>query len=166
MVIALAAAVASFSCNVEHARYSMRTAQDITATFRAVNTARDANGIDYWPSHLAFRIHMGKTNRTYWFLPWPGGTDDQQNLASTTDVDAPDWKPPKPDDGPRPLGDFDYIATDAQYNVIDSIPRRGGVAPAHILIPRLGDGLWHQVRELNPRDGAPKQFFDLVSCSK
>lgn len=124
-----------------------------------------ANGWDDWPSHVAFRVHMGKTNRTYWFLPWPGGTDDLQHLASTTDVDAPDWKPPNPDDGPRPLGDFDYIATDAQYNVIDGIPHRGGSAPAHILIPRLGDALWHQVAELNPRDGAPKQFFDLVHCS-
>ncbi len=143
----------------------MRTAPSITASFRNVNTAKAASGWDDWPSHLAFRVHMGKTNRTYWFLPWPGGADDLQHLASTTDVDAPDWKPPNPDGGPRPLGDFDYIATDAQYNVIDSIPHRGDTAPAHILIPRLGDALWHQVAELNPRDGAPKQFFDLVACS-
>ena len=165
MVFAFAAAVASLSCPLEHARYSMRTAPDITAGFQDVNTGRDPDGWDDWPSHVAFRIHMGKTNRTYWFLPWPGGTDDQQHLASTTDVGARDWKPPNSDDGPRPLGDFDYIATDARYNVIDSIPHQGGAAPAHILIPRLGDALWHQVRDLSPRDGAPKQFFDLVGCS-
>src|SRR3954454_10322165 len=165
MVIGLAAAIASLSCTVERAHYSMRTAPDITASFRDVNTARAANGWDDWPSHVAFRIHMGKTNRTYWFLPWPGGTDDLQNLASTTDVEAPDWKPPSPDGGPRPLGDFNYIATDARYNVIDSIPHRGGKAPAHILIPRLGDALRHPVAARNPRDRAPKQFFDLVGCS-
>jgi hypothetical protein len=165
MLLALAAAVASLSCTVERARYSMRTAPDITASFRDVDTAKAANGWDDWPSHVAFRIHIGKTNRTYWFLPWPGGTNDLQNLASTTDVDAPDWKPPNPDGGPRPLGDFDYIATDAQYNVIDDIPRRGGIAPAHILIPGLGDSLWHQSADPSRREGAPKQFFDLVGCS-
>jgi hypothetical protein len=166
MVIALAAAVASLSCTVEHARYSLRTAPDITASFRDVNTARAANGWDDWPSHVAFRVHMGRTNRTYWFLPWSGGTDGQQHLASTTDVDAPDWKPPDPDGGPRPLGDFDYVATDARYSVLESIPHRGGIAPAHILIPRLGDALWHQVKSLNPRHGAPRQFFDLLSCTR
>lgn len=165
MLVAFAAVVAALSCNVEHARYSLRTAPDITASFRDVTTSRAAGSFDDWPSHVAFRIHMGKTNRTYWFLPWPGGSDDLQHLASTTDVDAPSWKPPNPDNGPRPLGDFDYIATDARYNIIDSIPHRGGFAPAHILIPRLGDALGHQVADLNPRDRAPKQFFDLVGCS-
>lgn len=159
MIIALAAAVAALSCDVEHARYVLRTAPDITATFRDVDTPID------WPSQLAFRLHFARTNRTYWFLPWPGGTDDLQNLASTTDVEAPNWQPPNPDDGPRPLGDFDYIATDAQYNVIDDIPHRGRPAPAHILIPGLGDALWHQSPMLDRRDGAPKQFFDLVACS-
>ena len=94
-----------------------------------------------------------------------GGTDDLQNLASTTDVTAPGWKPPDPDDGPRPLGDLDYIATDAGYTIIDDIPRRRGIAPAHILIPQLGDRLWHQWPNVEPRDGAPKQFFDLVACT-
>lgn len=166
MVIALEVAIAIFSCTVERARYSMRTAPDITATFRDVKTAKAADGIDDWPSHLAFRIHTAKTNRTYWFLPSPGGTNDLQYLVSTTAVDATDWKPPNPDGGPRPLGDFDYIATDAHYNVIDDIPHRGGIAPAHILIPLLGDALWHQDPEVNPRDGAPKQFFDLVACAR
>lgn len=165
MLFVLAAAVASLSCTVEQARYSMRTAPDITASFRDVNTKRAAGGIDDWPSHLAFRIHMAKTNRTYWFLPAPGGTNDLQYLVSTTDLDAPGWKPPNPDGGPRPLGDFDYIATDADYNVIDHIPLRGGPAPAHILVPELGDRLWHQSPIIEPRDGAPKQFFDLVECA-
>jgi hypothetical protein len=165
MILPLAAAVASLACTVEHAHYAMRTAPEIRANFRDVETAMGGDGIDDWPSHLAFRIHMAKTNRTYWFLPSPGGTNDLQYLVSTTDVDASDWKPPNPDGGPRPLGAFGYIATDAHYNVIDNIPRRNGPAPAHILLPELGDALWHQKAELVPRDGAPKQFFDLVACS-
>jgi hypothetical protein len=160
----LIAAASLPSCPVEQARYALRTAPDITASFKDVDTPIAADGMDDWPSHLAFRIHMAKTGRTYWFLPWPGGTDDLQHLASTTDVTAPNWKPPNPSDGPRPLGDLDYIATDARYNVIDDIPHRGGMAPAHILLPRLGDSLWHQSPIVEPRDGAPKQFFDLVAC--
>ena len=144
----------------------MRTAPEITARFQDVSTGRAADGIDDWPSHLAFRIHLARSGRSYWFLPWPGGTDDLQHLASTTDVDAPGWRPPSPDGGPRPLGDIDYIATDAQYRVIDGIPQRGGIAPAHILLPNLGDHLWHQSPIVEPRDAAPKQFFDLVSCGQ
>jgi len=163
MLILLAAA-AVLSCDVEHARYALRTAPAVTASFVDVDTHR-SHGIDDWPSHLAFRMRMAKTGRTYWFLPWPGGTDDLQHLASTTDVTAPNWKPPDPDGGPRPLGDLDYIATDAQYAVIDDIPHRGEPAPAHILLPTLGDHLWHQSPIIEPRDGAPKQFFDLVACT-
>lgn len=166
MLIALATAASGLSCSVEHAQYALRTAPGITARFQDVDTAPSYDGMDDWPSHLAFRIHIAKTHRTYWFLPWPGGTDDLQNLASTTDVTAPGWKPPNPDGGPRPLGDLAYIATDARYEVIDDIPRRGGIAPAHILLPRLGDALWHQSSpDAEPRDGAPKQFFDLVACT-
>lgn len=165
MLIGLAAA-AALSCDVEHARYEMRTAPGITASFRDVDSVRAADGIDDWPAHLAFRLHMAKTGRTYWFLPWSGGTDDRQHLASTTDVEAPGWTPPNPDGGPRPLGDLDYLATDAHYNVIDDIPHRGGPAPAHILIPGLGDRLWHQSPIAEPRDAAPKQFFDLVACTR
>jgi hypothetical protein len=164
MLSMLVAAASLQSCPVEQAHYVLRTAPDITASFKDVDTPIAADGIDDWPSHLAFRIHMARSNRTYWFLPWPGGTDDLQNLESTTDITAPGWKPPNLDDGPRPLGDFDYIGTDAGYNVIDDIPHRGGIAPAHILIPGLGDALWHQTPMVKPRDGAPKQFFDLVAC--
>jgi hypothetical protein len=112
------------------------------------------------------RIHIGTSGRTYWFLPWNGGTDDLQHLASTRDVDSADWRPPSPDDGPRPLGDLDYIATDQTYRVLDHVPSRGEQAPAHILLPTLGDALWHRNFAVNDhRDSAPKQFFDLTACS-
>lgn len=166
MLFAFAAAVAALSCPAEHARYALRTAPGITAEFRAVDNPRGADGIANWPSGLAFAIHLARTGRTYWFLPAPGGTNDAQYLVSTSAVTAPGWAPPDPDGRtPRPLGQLDYLATDARYTVIDAIPQRGGPAPAHILVPGLGSALWHQPRDLDPRDGAPKQFFDLVGCS-
>ena len=159
VVLALGLTAALF-CKVDHARYVLRTSPNITAHFAPVDTGSD------WPSRLAFRIHLGATGRTYWFLPWNGGTDGRQHLASTTDVDRPGWMPPSPDGGPRPIGDTDYIATDASYGVLSSVPQRGAQAPAHILLPNLGDALWHQPTLLDPRETAPKQFFDLIGCRR
>jgi hypothetical protein len=157
MFVALLAVTSALSCTVEEAHYKLRTAPDVTARFQDVKTTRDASGVDDWPGHVAFGIHLQKANRTFWFLPWPGGTDGLLHLASTTDINASDWKPPNPDDGPRPLGDLDYLATDAQYTFLDHIPRRGEEAPAHILLENLGSrmGPWE-----------PKQFFDLVACTR
>jgi hypothetical protein len=106
------------------------------------------------------RIHFAKSGRTYWFLPWSGGSDGLQHLASTTDVEATGWRAPSADGGPRPLGDLDYIGVDGSYRVIENMPRRGRPAAAHFLLPNLGDRVWH-----SNHDAAPKQFFDLVSCS-
>ena len=161
MPAALALAVtAAMLCKVDYAHYVLRTSTTVTAQFRPVDSGRD------WPSRLAFRVHLEATGRTYWFLPWNGGTDGRQHLASTTDVERPGWHPPSPDDGPRPIGDTDYLATDASYRVLASAPERGEQAPAHILLPNLGDALWHQPTMLEPRDTAPKQFFDLVGCGR
>lgn len=156
MLILLAAA-AALSCKVEAARYALRTAPQVTAEFHDV-----ASGPD-WPSGVAFAIHLGADGRTQWFLPWAGGTDGLQHLASTTEVTRPGWSPPSPDGGPRPLGDLDYIATDAAYAVLDDIPRRGAAAPAHILLPELDDRLRRDPS--GPRTGAPTQFFDLTGCA-
>ncbi len=158
MLITLAAA--ALACGIEHARYSLRTAPDVSAQFLAVESRPD------WPGGLAFRIHMRRTRRDYWFLPWGGGTDDRQHLASTLDVRTPGWAPPSPDGGPRPQGDVDYIAVDAAYTVLTNLPKHGDRAPAHILLPNLGDALWRQPALLEPRDGAPRQFFDLIGCAK
>jgi hypothetical protein len=154
-------AIASLSvCTVEDARYRMRTAPDIVATFHDVENGRD------WPSRIALDIHIGASGRDYWFLPWNGGTDGLAHLASTTDVRSASWRPPSPDDGKeRPIGDIDYIGTDASYHVYEGVPVRNGVAPAHMLMPNLGDVLWH-LTPPDKRDAAPKQFFDLVGCSK
>jgi hypothetical protein len=72
-------------------------------------------------------------------------------------VTARGWRPPNADDGPRPFGNREYVGADADYNVINDIPRRGKPAPVHMLIPNAGSS----------RDSVfvAKQFFDLVSCS-
>lgn len=156
MLAALATA-ATKTCRVEDAHYALRKKPAVTATFRPVKSSPD------WPADVALGIHFGDTGRTYWWLPWAGGTDDKQNVASTTDVTQPGWSPPSPDSGSRPLGNMEYVGTNARYDVIDSIPRLGGVAPAHMLFTSLGDTAWH--RSTTQRDSAPKQFFDLIGCS-
>ena len=153
MLAVIAFATSLSSCRVDGARYSLRNAPDVTAEFRAVDSGRE------WPSGLALKVNFERSGRTYWFLPWNGGTDDLQHLASTTDVTAPGWRPPSPDDGPRPLGDVEYIAMGPGFDVIDAAPRRGDAAPAHLLLPHLGDKTWHA-----NGDAAPKRLFDLIGC--
>jgi hypothetical protein len=51
-----------------------------------------------------------------------------------------------------------YIATDDSYNVLNEIPKKGGAAPAHILISDLSDSSWKG-------DSTVKQFFDLDGCT-
>lgn len=156
--LALLAAVGSLSCPVERAQYALRTAADYTASFVAVDGGQD------WPSGVALKLHSDVTHKTYWFLPWNGGTDGRQHLASTTNVEAPDWKPPSPDGGPRPLGDLDYFGLDASYAVLDHVPRLHETAPAHILLPTLGEALWYGDPADDHRERPVTQFFDLTSC--
>lgn len=145
------AAMSTASCPAEKARYVLRGSPQIIAYFRAVDSGED------WPSHLALAIHSNKTGKTTWWVPWQGGTDGRTNIASTTDVTKPDWRPPNPDGGPRPLGDRKFITTDAAYNIMEAVPQQGKAAPVHMLNPDAGGS----------RDDVfpVKQFFDLVSCS-
>lgn len=145
-------------CKIENARYQQRFAPSITARFQDVKTGTD------WPSNIALLIHFKSTNRNYWWLPWAGGSDEKQNLASTTDVTAAGWRPPSPDGGPRPLGDVDYMAMNAAYDVLVDMPQRGGPAPAHFFIHDLREALWYRTPS-DQRDADARQFFDLVSCS-
>ncbi len=151
MVAALAA------CPIEHARYALRTQSAVTASFIRVDSGHD------WPSGLAFGIDL--EGRRLWFLPWPGGSDGEQNLASTLDPTRPGWAPPNPDGGPRPLGNFQYLGFDETYRLLSNIPLRGGRAPAHILLPNLDDGLRHPPGD-QPRMSLARQFFDRVSCGR
>ncbi|MEE7559737.1 hypothetical protein HH299_08520 [Xanthomonas sp. Kuri4-2] len=155
--LVLVTTLAGPACPVERADYRLRGAPGTTLHF----IARDTPG---WPSNLLARLDLAATGRSYWWLPWNGGSDGRQHLASVRPADRPGWSPPAPDDGQgRPLGDIDYLATDADYDVLDHVPVRGEPAPAHILLPDLDEALWYR-NGAEPRDHAPRQFFDLMSC--
>jgi hypothetical protein len=145
------------TCRIDDAHYALRTQPSVTADFRDAETGPD------WPGGLVLRLHVGASGRTYWWVPWHSGSSDGEHLASTTDATAPGWRPPHPDNGPRPLGDVDFMATDSAYNLWNRIPVRGGPAPAHFVIPNLRDALWYRAPG-DARDGTARQFFDLVSC--
>lgn len=146
----LAAASVS-QCRVEDAHYVLRYAPDVTAYFQPVDSSPN------WPSGVALVIRSSKSGKASWWLPWSGGTNNLQHLASTTEIDARNWRPPNPDDGPRPFGDREFIGTNATYDVLGDIPRGGKLAPAHMLIPNAGGS--HDAIFVT------KQFFDPVRCS-
>jgi hypothetical protein len=165
VVMLLTMSLVGATCDVEHARYRLRGVPDVTAQFRDIDTGPD------WPAGVAFQIKFNRSGqlkskmpgRSYWFIPWEGGSADLRHMASVKDVTARGWRPPDPDRSEdRPLGDLDYVGTDAHYNVIGRIPHRGGAAPTHILLLNLGDVLKHGADE----QLLPQQFFDLVSCIK
>jgi hypothetical protein len=157
LLLAAFAPAPALSCPIEDARYALRTQPSVTAEFRDAETGPD------WPGGLVMRLHIGASGRTYWWVPWHSGSSDGEHLASTTDATAPGWRPPNPDDGPRPVGDVDFIAVDEHYNLWNHVPVRGGPAPAHFLIPDLREALWYRTPG-DARDGTARQFFDLVRC--
>jgi hypothetical protein len=161
----LAVSVVGAICEVEGARYRLRGVPYVTAQFRDLDTGRN------WRAGVAFQVKFNRpgelesktSGRSYRFIPWEGGTADLRHMISVKDVSARGWRPPDPDRSEdRPLGDLDYVGTDAHYNVIGRVPHRDGTAPAHILLLNLGDVLKHRADE----ELLPQQFFDLVSCSK
>ncbi len=155
LIFALAVATA-VPCPVEQAHYRLRHDAGVVLSFAPVASNKD------WPSGVAAVVRFYRSGRMYDFLPYDGGTDGRQNLAHTTDVTHPDFKLPSPDGGPGRLGDMEFLAMDAHYDVIQHVPRRGDQAPAHILLPHLRDVTWYGNDAA--RDAAEKQFFDLVSC--
>ena len=157
MVLSVLILTSAQSCAIENAHYALRTQPSVTASFIEVNSGKD------WPSNLAMRLDVAESDRTYWWLPWNGGSNGQQNLASTHDPRKSDWRPPGSDGGPRPLGDLQFIATDSNYALWDHVPVRGESAPAHFIIPDLRDALWYRT-PATLRDRTVRQFFDLIRC--
>ncbi|MEA5126128.1 hypothetical protein [Xanthomonas floridensis] len=156
-MLVLTMALAVSGCVAEHARFALRDDSDVQAAFQRV-----ASG-PQWPAQLAVHLVSARIGLDAWFLPWNGGSDGNQHLASTTDVTAPGWQPPDPDGGPRPLGDIDYLGTDASYRILSEVPRTGMPAPAHFLLPDLGEALRYLPA---PAQRQPaRQFFDLVGCA-
>jgi hypothetical protein len=146
-------------CSIEHAHYALRTQSSVTADFYEVERSRPP------PGNLVMRMHIGETGRTYWWIPIDGGSNLQQYLASTPTGSAPGWESRNSSGQPRPLGEVDFIATDAGYKLWKSVPKLHGPAPAHFLIPDLREALWYRTSG-DQRDYTARQFFDLVSCSR
>ncbi|WP_230582153.1 hypothetical protein [Xanthomonas arboricola] len=157
-MLALMVALALSGCAAQDAHYVLRDHPDMRAEFHQV-----ASG-PQWPSHLALRVHSTSSGRDAWFLPWNGGSDGSQHMASTTDVTAPGWHAPDPEGGPRPLGDVSYIGTDVDYRVFSEVPRLGAPAPAHFLLPDLREAVWYRAGSEQRLDIA-RQFFDLNGCA-
>lgn len=152
MIAALALAAAALAgCPVEEARYVLRHRPAVTIAFRAVDTGSD------WPSGVALAVHDARSARTSWWLPSIGGTNGLEYVVSTTDVTAPGYRPPSLDGGPRPEGSRTIVMTDARYDIVDDVPRRGQAAPAHLLFPNSAGST-----DLTFHD---KQFFDLAGCT-
>jgi len=149
VLLLLASAV--HPCPVEAAQYRLRDGSTVTARFYHVPSTQD------WPTGLALRIHVGKSGRSYWFLPWQGGTDDKVNLA---------WVREKHTsfEGQPIREDMEYFQTDLDYRFIHSVPHAGGPAPARLFLPDLRKISWYRTA-VDRRDGIPKAFFDLTSCS-
>ncbi|KGK56462.1 hypothetical protein NC00_17970 [Xanthomonas cannabis pv. phaseoli] len=157
-MLVLMMALAVSGCTAEHARYALRDDSGVQAAFQRV-----ASG-PQWPAQLAVHLLSARIGLDAWFLPWNGGSDGSQHLASTTDVTAPGWQAPDPDGGPRPLGDISYLGTDADYRVLSEVPRLGSAAPAHVLLQDLREALWYRTGPAQ-RQAVATQFFDLVGCA-
>lgn len=151
MIHALLLAASISTCVIENARYELRGAPGVTASFEPVRSTVD------WPAGLALRVSVAKSGRSYWFLPWQGGTDGRTNLAWVREAGSPIQIQ-------SVRRDMEFFATDAAYNLSPGTPRAGGPAPTHLLLPDLPDLAWHSTTDSN-RDGLPRAFFDLRGCS-
>jgi len=155
MLLAAVALLAA-TCPVERAHYALRTMPGVTARFVRVPVV-DPD----WSEGIALRMDFAATGRRYWWLPWNGGTDGLQHLASTPDPATKGWRPTLA----RPLGDVDLVATDMRYTVWERVPHRGETAPAHFFIENLGEAMWYRTPG-DRREATAKQFFDLVRCDR
>lgn len=150
MIFALAVAASIASCPVEDARYNLRGAPGVTARFHVVQPTPD------WPSGLALGVHVAKSNRSYWFLPWQGGTDQKTNVAWVRELHSP-----HPNQTAR--RDMEMFAADAAYDLQPSVPKVHSLAPVHILLPDLSHLAWYPTTAAE-RDSLPRAFFDLSDC--
>jgi hypothetical protein len=139
-------------CPLEKAHYVIRDEQGMTAGF--------ASRQDF-PADVFLFVHSAIRNETAWFRPYrASGAGVTTHLASTTDIAAPDWRA----DGPKPLGDLDYSATDENGRPMpDFWLHEGTKAPAHILIPSLQDMLLYGAPS-DSHEGLSLAFLDFDRC--
>jgi hypothetical protein len=148
----LLAAAPPATCPVERARYEMRARPSITARFHRVVKTED------WRTGLALEIRIGASGRTYWFLPWNGGTNGKTNVRWVQELNSILMEETALD------SDLDFFSTDAAYVFHGVVPTAGDAAPAHLFLPDLGYALWYRTPG-NRRDSAERSFFDLTDCA-
>lgn len=144
------------ACPVEQASYALRDSPKITAHFEP------APANDDWQNGIVLAIHGADTGRTTYWLPWYGGTDDQRHVRRTELLD-----PSKEIESQRRVerrGDHDFFVLDRTYRFLPELPKRGGYAPEHLLLPNLN--LWYAGEVNGKRDATPRAFFDLIRCRR
>ena len=152
----LASADPAPGCKTANARYEMMGTPGFTAGFLPQPKRQE------WPTNVAFFVRSAQSGKTFWFL-FDAGTARYVSLISTTDVTAPNWTPPDPDGGSRPLRDMNYLATDAALKFSLDLPRADAPAPAYVLLPDLAETLWYGQRD-GAKEDAPTAFFKRVGC--
>ena len=152
MLLSLILAASLTSCPVTEATYQIRNQTEVTARFRPVPKSED------WPSGIALQVHVKSSGRSYWFLPWQGGTDQRTNMAWVKEEGSPV-------DFQNIRQDMLLITTDEKYNVLPEVPKSGDVAPIHFLMPDLGPMVYYSMTAEH-RDSIARTLFDLISCGK
>ena len=150
MLFTMLLAASSAICPVEKAEYKLRGAEGVSARFHAVKRTPD------WPSGLALQVQVAGSGRSYWFLPWQGGTDGKTNLAWVKERRSPIQFQ-------EVRRDIEFFAADESYGIVSEIPQAGLMAPARIFIPGLGRLAWFSTTDQN-RDSIPRAFFDFATC--
>lgn len=150
MPFSLVLAASVLSCPVENARYELRGETGVTARFYVVPRSSD------WPTGLALRVRVERSGRSYWFLPWQGGTDQKTNLAWVRERNSAIQHQ-------TIRRDIEFFTMDGAYNPGPEVPKAHGSAPAHMLIPGLGSLAWYSTTHAS-RDSIPRTFFDLTGC--
>lgn len=125
------------SCPAERASYRLGSEHDFTAELRYVGPGTGAE------SDLVLKLHSGRTQRDYWFRFTAAQGFGGMSLLP---VEAPG--PTIAEDGVRTLDvEDDVLPLLGVHPVGDDLavwsdpPRRGGPAPRHFFMPRIGSAL-------------------------
>lgn len=156
IALGMMAVAAAQMCPIERADYTLRSNQDVTVHFEKA----PINAV--WQQGVVLAVHGARTGRTSYWLPWYGGTDDRRHMRRTALLDR--TRDVAAQRNMERSGDLDFFVLDARYAFLPELPKSGGAAPAHLLIPNLD--LWHAGDVNGKRDASPRAFFDLVGCDR
>lgn len=150
MLLAALLATVTVACPTERAQYRLSSDASVTAEFFPVPRTAD------WAGGVALRVRFGKTGRSYWFVPWQGGTDGRTNMAWVRERGDPIA-------GQSVREGIEIVTTDADHRIHEAIPRATRPAPRHILLLGLRTLTWYRTPH-DRRDDARRGFFDRTGC--